>query len=77
MSRSKVGVKVMGRGQRPMSNFWCAAVDIRGSAMQSKVFACVSVISGCKLIIAHMQAICFKSSRSIRCIGWVHEVRRT
>ena len=51
-SRSKVKC----RGQRSRSNFWCAAVDIRGSALssaaksnndhyQSKVIVCVSVIS--------------------------------
>ncbi len=36
-SRSKVGVKVKGRGQGhgSRSNFWCAAVDIRGSALPS------------------------------------------
>ncbi len=45
----------MDEGQRSKSNFWRAAVDIRGSALpsaamsirshyQSKVFVCVSVI---------------------------------
>ena len=34
-SRSKVGVKVMDEGQRSRSNFWRAAVDIRGSALPS------------------------------------------
>ncbi len=28
-------VKVMCQGQRSSSNFWCAAVDIRGSALPS------------------------------------------
>ena len=53
MSRSKVGVKVMGQGQRSRSNFCLLAVDIRGSALpsaarankshyQSGVFVCVS-----------------------------------
>ncbi len=56
-SRSKVGVKVMGRGQRSRSSFWHATVDIWGSALtsavksnkshfQSNVVVCVSVISG-------------------------------
>ncbi len=48
-SRSKVGVKF--KDHRSGSNFWRAAVDIRGSAVpsaakkshyQSKVFACVA-----------------------------------
>ena len=50
--------------------FWCAAVDIRGSAVpsaaksnkshyQSKVFVCVSVIRGCIQIIAWIQSIGF------------------
>ncbi len=58
-SRSKVEVK-----------FWRAAVDIRGSALpsaaksnkshyQSKVFVCVSVISGRMQIIAQMRSIGF------------------
>ena len=60
----------MGRGQRPRSNFWLAAVDIRGSALpsaakstrshyQSEVFVCVSVIRGRILIIAWMRSIGF------------------
>ncbi len=67
-SRSKVWVKVMGQGQSSRSNFWQAAVDIRGSALpsaaksitshyQSKVFVCVSVISGCITKIARMRPI--------------------
>ncbi len=67
-SRSKV--KVMGQGQRSRSNFWRAAVDIRGSALpsaarsnkshhQSKVFVCVSIIMGRILIIARMRSIGF------------------
>ncbi len=69
-SRSKVGVKVKGRGQRlgSRSNFWCAAVDNRGSALPSaaksnkshyqvKVFVCVSIISGHMRIIARMRSI--------------------
>ncbi len=50
------------------SNFWHAAVDIRGSALpsaaksnesyyQSEVFVFVSVIRGHILIIAHMRSI--------------------
>ncbi len=46
-----------GQGQRSGSNFWCASVNIRGLGLlsaaksnnphyQSKVFVCVSVISG-------------------------------
>ncbi len=31
----KVMVKVKGRGQRSSTNFWRAAVDIRGSALPS------------------------------------------
>ncbi len=68
MSRSKVGVKIMGQGQRSRSNFWCAAVDIRGSALpsaaksiridyQSEVFVCVSVIRGRIRIIARMRSV--------------------
>ncbi len=72
MSRSKVSVKVKGRGQGhgsgSRSNFWRAAVDIRGSALssaansirsdyQSKVFVCVSVIRGRIRIIARMRSI--------------------
>ena len=34
-SRSKVGIKVTGQGQRSRSNFWCAVVNIRGSALPS------------------------------------------
>ncbi len=60
-------VKVMGQGQQSRSNFWRAAVDIRGSALpraaksnkshyQSKVFVCVSVIRGRMRIIAHRSA---------------------
>ena len=67
-SGSKVGVKVT--GQRSRSNFWCAAVDTRGSALPSaaksitshyqyKVFVCVSVISGRMRIIARMRSIGF------------------
>ncbi len=69
-SRSKVGVKVMGQGQRPRSDFWRVAVDIRGSALpsaaksnkshsQSKEFVCVSVIRGHLRIIARMRSIGF------------------
>ncbi len=69
-SRSKVGVKVMGRGQSSRSNFWRAAVDIRGSALpsaaksnkshyQSRVFVCVSVIRGRIRIITRMWSIGF------------------
>ncbi len=40
----------MGQGQRLRSDFLCAAVDIRGSALashyQSKELVCVSVIRG-------------------------------
>ncbi len=65
---SKVKVKVM--GQRSKSNFWCAAVNIRGSAWPSgvksnkshyqyKVFVCVLVISGHMRIIAQMRSIGF------------------
>ena len=67
-SRSKVGVKFMGQGQRSRSNFWRAAVDMRGSGLQSaaksnksyyqsEVFVCVSVVSGHILIIARMWSI--------------------
>ncbi len=60
----KGGVKVKGQGQGhwSRSNFWQAAVGIRGSALpsvaksnqhyQSKVIVCVSVISGHMRIIA-------------------------
>ncbi len=75
-SRSKVGVKVKDQGQgcwsrsRSRSFFWCAAVDIRGSALpsaaksnssyyQSDVFVCVSVIRGRMRIIARMRSIGF------------------
>ncbi len=58
----------MGQGQRSRSNFWHAAVDIRGSALpsaaksirsdyQSKVFVCVSVIKGRIRIVARMGSI--------------------
>ncbi len=64
----KVGVKVMGKGQKLRSNFWRAAIDIRGSALpstaksirndcQSEVFVCVSVIRGRIRIIARMRSI--------------------
>ncbi len=64
-STSKVGSRPGSR-----SNFWGAAVDIRGSALpsaakskdhhyQSKVIVCVSVISGRLGIIAWMQLIGF------------------
>ncbi len=71
-SRSKVGVKVIGRGQGQRSgsrsNFRRAAVDNRGSALPSaakskkshyqfKVFVYVSVISGRMRIIARMRSI--------------------
>ncbi len=60
----------MGQGQRSRSNFWCAAVDIRGSALpsatksnkshyQHEVFVCVSVISWRMRIIARMRSIGF------------------
>ncbi len=60
-STLKIGVKVMCQGQRSRSIFWCAAVNIRDSALpsaaknnkshyQSKVFGCVSVISWCMWI---------------------------
>ena len=63
--RPKVGVKVKGRGLR--STFWRAAVNIRGSALpsaaksnrshyQSKVFFCMSVISGYMQIITQMRS---------------------
>ena len=63
-------VKVKGQGQRSRSNFWCEAVDIRGSALpsaakssnhhyQSKVIVCVSVISERMRIIARMRSISF------------------
>ncbi len=56
----------MGQGQRSRSNFWHAAVDVRGSALpraekgnksyyQSKVFVCVFVIRGHIQIIARMR----------------------
>ncbi len=62
--------KVTGQGQRSRSNFWRAAVDIRGSALpsaaksnkghyQCKVFVCVSVISGHRRIIARRRSIGF------------------
>ncbi len=62
--------RVKGQGQRSWSNFWCAAVDIRGSALpravkgnnhhyQSKVIFRVSVISGRLPIIVWMQSIGF------------------
>ena len=65
---SKVRVKVTGQGQRSL--FWHAVVDIRGSAFlsavksnknhyQSKVFVCVSIISGHMRIIVRMQSIGF------------------
>ena len=72
--RSKAGVKVKGQGQDPRSrsrsNFWHAAVDIRGSALPSvaksnkshylsKVFVSVSVLTGHMRIIARMQSISF------------------
>ncbi len=68
--RVKVEVKVTGQGQRLRSNLWRAAVDIRGSALssvvksnksyyQSKVFVCVSVISGHMRIIARMRSVSF------------------
>ncbi len=68
--RSKVWVKVIDQGQRPRSNLWRAAFDIRGLALQSaaksnkshypsKVFVCVSVISGRMWIIARMRSIGF------------------
>ena len=67
-SRSNVGVKVIGQGQRSRSNFGRAAVDIRGSALpsaaksnkshyQRKVFVCVSVNRGRIWIIARMRSI--------------------
>ncbi len=60
----------MGQGQRSMANFWCAAVDNRGSALpraaksnnhhyQLKVIVGVSVISGRVRIIAQMRSIGF------------------
>ena len=68
--RSRSKVKVRGQGQRSRSNFWCAAVDIWGSALpsaamssnhhyQSKVIVGVSVISGRLRIIARMRSIGF------------------
>ncbi len=64
----KVKVKGQGQDHRSKSNFWRAAVDIRGSALpsaaksnkshyQSKVFVCVSVIRGRIRIIAWMRSI--------------------
>ncbi len=58
----------MDEGQRSRSNFWHAAVDIRGSALlsaaksikshyQSKVFVCVYVIRGRIRIIARADAV--------------------
>ncbi len=58
----------MDEGQRSRSNFWRAAVAIRGSALlsaaksirsdyQSKVFVCVFVIRGRIRIIARMRSI--------------------
>ena len=58
----------MGQCQRSRSNFWRAAIDIKGSALpsaaknnrshyQSTVFVCVSVISGRMRIIARMQTV--------------------
>ena len=55
--KGRVKIKAQGHGSRSRSNFWRAAVDIRGSALpsaaksnnhhyQSKVIVCVSVISG-------------------------------
>ena len=69
-SRSKVGVKVTGQGQRSRLLFWRAAVDIRGSALpsavksnrshcQSKVLVCVSIISRRVRVIARMRSIGF------------------
>ena len=70
----KVKVKGWGQGQgqghRSRSNFGCAAVDVRGSALpsaamsnnhhyQSKVIVCVSVISGRLRIIARIRSIGF------------------
>ena len=65
--RSKVGVKVMGHSR---SDFWCIAVDIRGSAKsaaktnksyyQSKVFVCMSVIRGRIRRITRMRLIGFQ-----------------
>ena len=58
--------------ERSRSNFWCAAVDINGSALpratksnnyhhyQSKVIVCVSVISGRMRIIARMGSLSFE-----------------
>ncbi len=62
--------EVMGQGQKSRSIVWCAAVDIRSSALpsavksnkrhyQSKVFVCVSIISWHMLIIARMRSIGF------------------
>ncbi len=70
LSRSKVRIKVMGQGQRSRSNFWRAAVNIRGAALpsaaisnnhhyQSKLIVCVSVISGRLWIITWMRSIGF------------------
>ncbi len=69
-SRSKVRAEVVGQCQGLRSYFWCAAVDIRGSALrsaaksnsshyQSNVFVCVSMIRGRMRIIARMQSIGF------------------
>ena len=52
----KVKVKGWGHGSRSRLNFWRAVVDTRGyrSHYQSRVFVCVSVISGRVRIIAQM-----------------------
>ena len=66
----EVKVKGQGQGHGSRSTFCSAAVDIRDSALlsaakrnrchyQSKVFVCVSVISGHMLIIARMRSIGF------------------
>ncbi len=62
-----------GQGQGSRSNVWRAAVDIRGSALpsaakgnkshyQSKVFVCVSLISGHMQIIANLKKVISKIS---------------
>ena len=66
----KVKVKGQGQGHGSRSNVWHAAIEIRGSALpsaaksnkshyQSKVFVCVSLISGCMQIIGQMRSIGF------------------
>ncbi len=68
--KGRVKVKGQCHIQRSRSTFWRAAVDIRGSALlvaaksnrshyQSKVFVCVSLISGHMRIISRMRSIGF------------------